>query len=314
MQVAVFRWKAVGPLLLFGALWATAWVLFADWIARRAIETVGTAMIGAKVEVRSVALRLGHGNVAVRGLTVASPFKALENLFQADELVGDLDLLPLLEKKVVIDRLAAKGLRFGTTRTTDGRTGRGADGMLDRVERWGAGLRAPALDLAPGELERGSSKARPPTLDAVQHPVRPSTRPPVRRSCRAEPEPLRRQAIDHDLLLEQREQVEIPHELVGLEQVFERLERARDGEPAHRDVAMPQPQRDAPDLHLRADHCGADRLDRSPGDPIREQHPRCGPKRPEEEQRSHGLPPEHGDLHLRSRGGTGDRCRTASTR
>ena len=73
MQVAVFRWKAVGPLLLFGALWATAWVLFADWIARRAIETVGTAMIGAKVEVRSVALRLGHGNVAVRGLTVASP-------------------------------------------------------------------------------------------------------------------------------------------------------------------------------------------------------------------------------------------------
>ena len=155
MQVAVFRWKAVGPVLLFGALWATAWVLFADWIARRAIETVGTAMIGAKVEVRSVALRLGHGNVAVRGLTVASPFKALENLFQADELVGDLDLLPLLEKKVVIDRLAAKGLRFGTPRTTDGRTARRADGMLDRVERWGAGLRAPALELARGKIGVG---------------------------------------------------------------------------------------------------------------------------------------------------------------
>ena len=118
MQVAVFRWKAAVPLLAFGALGAAAWLLFAERIARRAIETVGTAVIGAKVEIRALALSLGHGSVAVRGLTVASPFRPLENLLQADELVADLDLLPLLEKKVVIDRLAAKGLKFATPRAT----------------------------------------------------------------------------------------------------------------------------------------------------------------------------------------------------
>ena len=134
MQVAVFRWKAAVPLLAFGALGAAAWLLFAERIARRAIETVGTAVIGAKVEIRALALSLGHGSVAVRGLTVASPFRPLENLLQADELVADLDLLPLLEKKVVIDRLAAKGLKFATPRATDGRTRRQAGGLMDQVE------------------------------------------------------------------------------------------------------------------------------------------------------------------------------------
>ena len=85
MQVAVFRWKAAVPLLAFGALGAAAWLLFAERIARRAIETVGTTVIGAKVEIRALALSLGHGSVAVRGLTVASPFRPLENLLQADD-------------------------------------------------------------------------------------------------------------------------------------------------------------------------------------------------------------------------------------
>ena len=155
MQVAVFRWKAAVPLLAFGALGAAAWLLFAERIARRAIETVGTAVIGAKVEIRALALSLGHGSVAVRGLTVASPFRPLENLLQADELVADLDLLPLLEKKVVIDRLAAKGLKFATPRATDGRTRRQAGGLMDQVEHWGAQLRIPALQLAHGTIGVG---------------------------------------------------------------------------------------------------------------------------------------------------------------
>ena len=54
---------------------------------------------------------------------VASPHEALRNLLQADELVADLDVVPLTEKKIIINRLAANGLRFGTPRTTDGRVG-----------------------------------------------------------------------------------------------------------------------------------------------------------------------------------------------
>ncbi|MGH7671909.1 MAG: hypothetical protein ACREMC_03350, partial [Gemmatimonadales bacterium] len=121
MNVRVFRWRAVGPLLLFAALGVVAWVLFADRIARRSAEKIGTAVIGAKVEIKTLHLDLANGDVTVRGLTVASPHEPLQNLLEADELVADVDVLPLLEKKVVIDRLAATGLRFGTPRQTDGR-------------------------------------------------------------------------------------------------------------------------------------------------------------------------------------------------
>jgi len=46
--------------------------------------------------------------VEIRGLTVASPFEALQNLLQADSLVPTWSP-PLLEKKVVIDRLRRQG-------------------------------------------------------------------------------------------------------------------------------------------------------------------------------------------------------------
>jgi len=128
VSVRIFRWRAIGPLFVFTLLGGVLWVLFADHIARRAAEAIGTAIVGAKVEIDHLHIDLTNGDVTVRGLTVASPHEALKNLVQADELVADIDVLPLLEKKIVIDRLAANGLRFGTPRLTDGRTAGRPDG------------------------------------------------------------------------------------------------------------------------------------------------------------------------------------------
>ena len=120
MAVKIFRWKAVGPLLLFGLLLGILWWLFADGIARRTSEKVGTTILGARVDIDRLHLDLFGGKIELRGLTLASPQEPMRNLLQADELVADIDILPLLEKKVVIDRLAANGLRFGTPRETPG--------------------------------------------------------------------------------------------------------------------------------------------------------------------------------------------------
>lgn len=155
MSVAVFRWRAVGPLLVFGALGLVTWILVVDRIAERTVESVATTAIGAKVEIRALHLDVRRARVAVRGLTVASPFEAFKNVLEADELVADVDPLPLLEKKVVIDRLAAKGLRFGTPRATDGRTGGPSDGLMGQVQRWSAQLEVPALQLATGKISVG---------------------------------------------------------------------------------------------------------------------------------------------------------------
>src|SRR6266576_629670 len=152
VTMRLFRWKAIVPLLLLGALVAGFWILFADRMAKRTTESVGTTLVGAKVEIDRMHLDVAHSRVEVRGLTVASPFEPLENLLQADLLVADLEPLPLLEKKLVIDRLAATGLRFGTPRQSDGRTVGQSDGVMGQVERWGQQLQVPALQLATGKI------------------------------------------------------------------------------------------------------------------------------------------------------------------
>jgi uncharacterized protein (TIGR03545 family) len=163
---ARFRWRALIPLVAFLALVVAGWWLYADRLGRIAVERGGTAVLGARVDVRSFRLSLARGEVTIAGLVAASPFDSLQNLVEAEQLVADLDLLPLLEKKVVIDRLAATGLRFGTRRTTSGFvSSRGPSAsaqVMANVRAWAAqpALQVPLLRLATGTLSIDSLDPR----------------------------------------------------------------------------------------------------------------------------------------------------------
>src|SRR6266496_945341 len=151
----LIRWQGTGPLLLFVGLLVGGWLLFADRLAKGAFESVGTAIGGAKVEVGRLHLDLSHGKVALNGLVVASPDEPFKNLLEADELTADIGVAPLLEKKVVIDRLAANGLRFGTARQADGRTAGPSEGIKAQVGEFVQRLDVPLLQLAVGKVEVG---------------------------------------------------------------------------------------------------------------------------------------------------------------
>lgn len=166
-RLRVFRWRAIGPLLVLAVILGILWVLFADTIARRETEKVGTELLGARVEIEDLHLDIANGDVRIRGLTIASPHEPFRNLLQADELVADLDVLPLVEKKIVIDRIAAQGLRFGTPRATDGRVAanRSRDaGIAARVmheaREWASQFDVPVLQLATGRLDIDSLDPR----------------------------------------------------------------------------------------------------------------------------------------------------------
>src|SRR5437773_7460930 len=165
MSVKVFRWRAIGPLLVLFVIACVLWWLFADSIARREAQKVGTQMLGAKVEIQDLHLDLRHGDVTIRGLTIASPHEPFKNLLQADEIVADLDVVPLTEKKIIIDRVAANGLRFGTPRQTDGRvatkSGEGIAGrVLAETHEWASQFQVPALQLATGKISVDSLDPR----------------------------------------------------------------------------------------------------------------------------------------------------------
>ncbi|HEV8382507.1 MAG TPA: TIGR03545 family protein [Gemmatimonadales bacterium] len=168
-RLKIFRWRAVGPLLVLFVIGVVLWWLFADTIARRESQKVGTQLLGAKVEIQRLHLDLAHGKILVQGLTVASPHEAYRNLFQADELVADLDVVPLTEKKLIINRLAANGLRFGTPRETDGRVaaksgeeeGEGIAGrVMAETHAWASQFQVPALQLATGKVSIDSLDPR----------------------------------------------------------------------------------------------------------------------------------------------------------
>jgi uncharacterized protein (TIGR03545 family) len=166
------RWKAVVPFTLFLVLVVVGWTLFADRLGRLAVARGGTAILGARVDVQSFHISIFRGNATVRGLVAASPFDSLQNLMEAGELVADLDLLPLLEKKVVIDRLAATRLRFGTPRTTSGfvpsRGSSATTQIMGYARAWAAqpALQVPLLRLATGALSIDSLDPR--RLQTVQ--------------------------------------------------------------------------------------------------------------------------------------------------
>ena len=175
-RIAWVRWKAVLPIGVGLLVLVLAWLLFGNWMVKRVLEAAGTAAMGAKVDIDRVRVSLLQSRLTVYGLTVASPKEAFKNTLQADELDGDFETLPLFRKKLIVDRLAATGLRFGTPRTTDGRVKRPAADTAETaapaagkaaapsqpsaattaIEDLTDRLNIPGLDFSQGKIEVGA--------------------------------------------------------------------------------------------------------------------------------------------------------------
>lgn len=135
----LFRWRAVGPLLLFGALLVVLWVIFADSIARSQAESNLSDILGTEVDIASLRIRESDAAVDIGGLAIADPRDPRRNLFEAGTITFDVDPIPLTEKKVVIDELKLSGLRFLTARKTPARPASPnspAGQLLRETEQW----------------------------------------------------------------------------------------------------------------------------------------------------------------------------------
>lgn len=148
-RVRIFRWRGIVPLLLFLVLLVVLYWVFMDTLVRRSVEKSGTAFVGARVELEEADVRLAEGVVMLRGLRVTNPRKPMTNLFQADQIVVNVRMAPLLEKKVIIDTVALRGLAFGTPRETSGAIAHDGDSPAQEVgaavDSWVESLPIPSL-------------------------------------------------------------------------------------------------------------------------------------------------------------------------
>jgi len=141
-------------MLLLVVVITAAWALYVDVAIRRAIEFVGTELVGAKVELASARLRLLNADLVLKGLQVTDPNAPMTNLVEVPEMVADLNGRALLSTKVVVETLAVRGMRFGTPRRTSGalKDAPPTSGLVTRrVLAWADGIPVPTLDLAEAE-------------------------------------------------------------------------------------------------------------------------------------------------------------------
>ena len=116
----IFRWKAILPLLLFTALIVALWTLYVDRVIRKTVEFVGTDVMGARVELDGASLHSLRGLLVLDHLQVTDPRSPMTNLVEVGEIVAQLNVRALLEKKAVVETLAVRGVRFGTPRRESG--------------------------------------------------------------------------------------------------------------------------------------------------------------------------------------------------
>jgi len=152
MTTGLFRWKAILPFLLITGLIVVVWLLFGAEFVRRSSEEYATEALGAEVDIGGLRITESHSRVTLTGLQIADPYDRTRNLFEAGRIVLDLDPVPLLEKKLVIDQMELTGLRFMVPRRQPAREIRSV-GIAQRVRAqlgdWHHQFDVPLLSLTP---------------------------------------------------------------------------------------------------------------------------------------------------------------------
>jgi len=152
MHIKVFRWKAIGPLLLFLGILTILVILFAEPVARDTTEEASTELLGTEVDVGKLDLLPRQASVDLAALQIADPFEPRRNLVEADQIRLKLNPEALAEKKLVVERFTLHGMRFGTARKVPARPVKGggfAPQALRAVRQWSQQFDVPILQLTP---------------------------------------------------------------------------------------------------------------------------------------------------------------------
>ena len=107
-------------LIIFVLFLVLSFLLTNRWLEKQ-MESAGSSLVGAKVEFDGVRFSILGLKMKWEHLQVTDPKNTWYNLFETGNVEFDLDLEPLLYKKVIIENLQLDSLRFHSRRETDGK-------------------------------------------------------------------------------------------------------------------------------------------------------------------------------------------------
>ena len=151
-RLRVVRWQGFVPLALLLVGLVAFWLFLGDRVVRQTAAEAATKALGTQVDIASLQVRESESSIELRGLAIADPFDPRRNVIAAERIRIELEPTPLLEKKLIIRRLAVGGVRIGTARSEPARqiddNGFAAT-TLRNVREWTAKYRHPVLAFTP---------------------------------------------------------------------------------------------------------------------------------------------------------------------
>lgn len=151
-RLKIFRWRAIGVLVLITAIVTVLYTIFLDRVVESTVEESATELLGTAVEVNGLEIHTRETSLDIGGFSIADPFDRMRNLVQAGRIHVALAPRPLVERKIVVERVEIGGVRFGTRRTRPApRVSESgfAPAALTRLRRWAAQYQKPILSFTP---------------------------------------------------------------------------------------------------------------------------------------------------------------------
>lgn len=97
------------------------WKLYGARLIRRAIVEGGSTMVGSQVDVAGLSVHFFPPSVDVRGFAIADADDLMKNRLAVGHAFFELELLPLLQRKVVVRRVTVADVQTGSPRTVRAR-------------------------------------------------------------------------------------------------------------------------------------------------------------------------------------------------
>jgi len=115
------RWQGLIAFVVVVCSVVVLWLFFLDGFVKRMVEQVGTSLAGAEVDLVAADVKLFPLGITLNGLQVTNPEEPALNSLECARIAFSLDSLNLLRRKVIVNEMAAEGVKFGTKRARPGR-------------------------------------------------------------------------------------------------------------------------------------------------------------------------------------------------
>ncbi|MDT8335116.1 MAG: TIGR03545 family protein [Desulfurivibrionaceae bacterium] len=116
----IIRWQGFTYFGVLLALLCFFTFFFIDNFIRRQIEKLGSAMVGAKVELAKADLSFFPAGLELSRLQITNPDNPMRNTVEIERIAMTINAMRLLERKIIIEEMAAEGIRPDTPRDRSG--------------------------------------------------------------------------------------------------------------------------------------------------------------------------------------------------